>query len=171
MSSWLHVAAIVRVDSLRLPELCGLSEPSFEKIFGKERLWGHLRETHDDYEANPDGYLPCGSEGSLRMNVWTDPDESHVAAYTVSIFGDLRDRDDPLEIINWFKEKCFGGKMYIRQAVIEVAGYCGDVIVWSYGMSMECLSQSITAQGLAPSGNISSDENDPETFRALDQKF
>lgn len=61
-----------------------------------------------------------GSEGSLEMSVWTNPDPCCMAAYTVSIFGDLRDHDSTEEIINWFEEKCkeLGGS--IRQAVITV---------------------------------------------------
>ena len=49
-----------------------------------------------------------------------------MAAYTVSIFGDLRDHDDVDEIIYWFEEKCKALKedknvpFWIRQAVITV---------------------------------------------------
>lgn len=58
-----------------------------------------------DYDQHPEKYLPCGSEGSLHMSIWENSNASCVAAYTVSIFGDLRDHDSAMEIIKWFRHK------------------------------------------------------------------
>lgn len=52
------------------------------------------------------------------MTVWTNPDKQALSAYTVSIFGDLRDDDDPDAIVEWFKYKC--RKLDVRQACITV---------------------------------------------------
>jgi len=46
-----------------------------------------------------------------------------MAAYTISIFGDLRDHNDPNDIIEWFKgvlKRCG----MIRQATITVKNEC-----------------------------------------------
>lgn len=115
MSNWTHVAAIFRIDSMRLKSY---PRPNFTKIFGKELNYYDAEEVWDDAEAKPKEFLPYGSEGSLTMSVWENPNRSSVAAYTVSIFGDLRDHNDVGEIIRWFDEKC--EMLDIRQAVITV---------------------------------------------------
>lgn len=126
MSNWTHVAGIIRVDCFR-----GWSaEPDFNKIFGKEIRFRSSFEEWDDYHEHPDAYLPAGSEGSLTINVWTNPDESHVAAYVVSIFGDLRDHDSPDEIIEWFKDKC--SKLNVRNACITAKNLYYGTRNWVY---------------------------------------
>lgn len=116
MSNWTHVAAIFRIDSWRTHD----GEKNFEKIFGRELNAFDERDVWLEADKHPERFLPIGSEGSLEMSVWTNPDPCCMAAYTVSIFGDLRDHDSTEEIINWFEEKCkeLGGS--IRQAVITV---------------------------------------------------
>ena len=114
MSNWTHVAAIFRIDYIH-----GIMEGlNFEEIFGKECLWKSDGATWEDMRKNPDKYFPHGSEGSLRMSVWENPNKSHLAAYTVSVFGDLRDHDDIEEIITWFNKCC--EKCIIRQACVTV---------------------------------------------------
>ena len=126
MSNWTHVAGIVRVDCMR-----GLvKEPDFEQIFGKELSYEDLDEVFEDAEAHPEKYLPIGSEGSLNMSVWTNPCEMDIAAYTVSIFGDLRDHHDPDAIIDWFKEKC--SKVWVRNACITVENERAGTRNWVY---------------------------------------
>lgn len=126
MSNWTHVAGIVRVNDIR-----GLTRsPDFDRVFGKECLYGSPPETWEDAEKHPERYLPMGSEGSLRINVWTNPNKSHVAAYTVSIFGDLRDHDSPDAVIEWFQEKV--RSLWVRNAVIIVENEDNGTKVWSY---------------------------------------
>ena len=110
MSNWTHVAGIIRVD--------GIGEPDFDEIIGKECLWGSPSEIWEDVEANPDKYLPMGSEGSLHKSIWENPDKDCLAAYTISIFGDLRDHHSTSEIIDWFKKVC--SQLWVRNAVITV---------------------------------------------------
>ena len=52
------------------------------------------------------------------MSVWDNPDTEDITAYTVSVFGDLRDHHSIEKIIKWFDEKC--KKLWIRQAVITI---------------------------------------------------
>lgn len=92
MSNWTHVAGIIRVDCLPIEDL------DFDGLIGEEWHFG------DEFYIPKTGFLPDGSEGSLYKSVWEDPDVS-IARYTVSIFGDLRDREDPQEIIDWFKKE------------------------------------------------------------------
>lgn len=111
MSNWTHVAAIFRVDGF-------YHDYDFTKIFGKELNSNDSIDKRWESQEHPEQFLPLGSEGSLKMSIWENPDHSCVAAYTVSIFGDLRDHNSIDEIINWFDEKCKG--IWIRQAVITV---------------------------------------------------
>lgn len=123
MSYWTHVAAIARVDSF--------VKMDFEKEFGKEVRFYSDTEVWQDADDHPEKYLPLGSEGSLRMSVWEAPEENHIAKYTVSIFGDLRDVFEYKSIINWFKDKI--KDMMIRQASITV-DLEGDISYsWVYG--------------------------------------
>lgn len=126
MSNWTHVAGIVRVDCLH-----GLSdEPDLKQVFGKEIHFDSSAEEWDDYHDHPEKYLPAGSEGSLIMSIWENPNKSYAAAYTVSIFGDLRDHDNPHEIIEWFKEKC--SKLWVRNACITAENECYGTQSWTY---------------------------------------
>lgn len=129
MSAWAHVAAIVRVDDFRFSDDQPI--PDWDEIFGKECLFHSPVEVWVDCEKHPEKYLPCGSEGSLRKTVWVNPDSHNVAAYTVTIFGDLRDFENLDEIIDWFKEKVDLGEIAIRQAVITATN-CYETKTWAY---------------------------------------
>ena len=127
MSNWTHAAGIIRVDSFRFDPL----EPDFwEKTIGKECKWGSPKEVWDEAFDHGERFMPMGSEGSLHMEVWENPDESQMAAYTVSIFGDLRDHDDPDDVIDWFKKVC--GRLCVRNAVIEVQNEWYGTKTWSW---------------------------------------
>lgn len=130
MSVWSHVAAIVRVDSFRL---LGESEPNWDDIFGKECLLESPSEVWDDAHEHPEKYLPMGSEGSLQKSVWVNPDKSCMDAYTVSIFGDLRDHKDAEGLIDWFKD-IVANKVMTRQASITIDNilYRPETITWVY---------------------------------------
>lgn len=125
-SNWTHVAATARLDCL-----IRLSQPvDATAIFGKECLFDDDVEIWRDATENSDSYLPMGSEGSLQMSVWNNPDKSHIASTTVSIFGDLRDHDDPDEIVEWFKAKL--KDQWVRQAVITVENEMNGTVSWTY---------------------------------------
>lgn len=130
MSCWCHVAAVMRIDSIRVGD--NYSEPDWDELIGKECIWGDPDDTWYDMELNPEKYLPMGSEGSLHKSVWTNPKTYCMASYTVTIWGDLRDRDcdDADEIIKWFKEKC--KQFWIRQAIITINAGFGGVKTYVY---------------------------------------
>lgn len=111
MSNWTHVAAIFRIDSFS-------HNLNFTEIFGKELNYNDPMDKWEEAEVHPEQFLPLGSEGSLNMSVWENPNASCVASYTVSVFGDLRSHDSIDEIIKWFDKHC--DAVWIRQAVITV---------------------------------------------------
>lgn len=131
MSAWTHVAAIVRVDGW-------VTNDDMTKIFGKECLWNSDEKVWDDMQKDMAAYLPAGSEGTLHMTVWINPDASSFPRYTVSIFGDLRDYWNGLDIIDWFRDKLkYIGDLSIRQACIEVVDGYSSSYTWSTGFGME----------------------------------
>ena len=136
MSQWLQVVAIARIDDFRFDSV-SIEEATkmFEKVFGKECSWEH--GDFEDAFNHPENYLPMGSEGSLTMSVWVDPDISSLAAYTVSIFGSLRDRgsEDADEIIDWFKNKV--SSVMTRNAIIDIGVEFDSHKVWVYTSESE----------------------------------
>ena len=118
MSNWTHVAGIIRVDAFPYEEL------DFDKLIGEEWQYG------DAFYVTSNDFLPDGSECSLQKSVWEDTDSSNIARYTVSIFGDLRDHNDPQEIIEWFKKKC--DTLWVRQAIITVWNEQNGTLDWRY---------------------------------------
>lgn len=114
MSVWTHVAGVIRVDCLR----CLGKKPDFNKIFVSE-VWNE----------NTFGTcnMPMGSEGSLDFRVIENPNSASLAAYTVVIFGDLRDfgAEDIHKIEDWWDnvlEQCG----MIRQAILQIQPEDGE---------------------------------------------
>lgn len=118
MSIWTHVSAVFRVDGFQCFE--GYVPPDWDAVFGKECLFESPKSVWDDLLERPEEYLPCGSEGTLEKSVWVNPDKSCSAAYTVSVFGDLRDWSDSRKIVDWFSDCCLNRGLFIRNAVIDI---------------------------------------------------
>ena len=119
MSQWTHVNASFRLDSFGRTE-----DEELINIFGKSIDFYHMDEIEydEDWEVkDKDKYLTMGSEGTLEMSIWHNPNESCIASTTVSIFGDLRDYGDYEEIEKWFNKCCNAfGSIGIRQAFCQV---------------------------------------------------
>lgn len=103
MSQWTHVAGIFRIDALIISE--EVQKETIEEIKG-------LIVNGDDTP------LPCGSEGSLKYEVIPNPSLNSLSAFTVPVWGDLRDYDGAEEIKSWFESVC--RNLWIRQAIIEI---------------------------------------------------
>lgn len=129
MSNWSHVAGIIRIDDIR-----PLNPNVFDadKLIGKELLFTDSSETWDYAFEHPEEYLPLGSEGSLIKTVWINPKENDMDAYTVSIFGDLRDHHNADEVIEWFKGICDKFKHRIRNAVITIDNEYNGIKTYTY---------------------------------------
>ena len=129
MSNWTHVAGVMRIDALRFDDPYDFKS-YFDDLIGKQCLYNDDERVWKDKDKHPNEYLPMGSEGSLQKHIWINPDKSCLAAYTVTIFGDLRDHDNPQEIVDWFKEKC--ENLNIRQATISVDNELNGTINYTY---------------------------------------
>jgi len=66
--------------------------------------------------------IPSGSEGSLQFQVWENPERSAMAAYTVMIWGDLRDYDSAQPVVEYLKRITTGRMVRQGVAQIEVEG-------------------------------------------------
>lgn len=138
MSNWTHVAGVIRIDDIR--GLIHEDVPDFDKLIGKEMLyedWKDVgqKEWEKAFDKRQHKYLPMGSEGSLQKSVWIDEDDHQIAAYTVSIFGDLRDHDSAKDIVKWFQKllKRIEKQHYmIRQATITVENEWNGTENWTY---------------------------------------
>lgn len=107
MSQWTHINGSIRIDHIQQ-----LAPPiPFGEIFKTAH--------YDDPDAKwNECNVPCGSEGSLQVNVWTNPDKSCLAVYTVNVFGDLRDYDNVDEVREWFRSIVKNPGLIIRDAVL-----------------------------------------------------
>jgi len=122
MSQWTHINGSIRVDCVR-----GLQPiPNFKELF-KTCDWA------DDEDIWDACNVPKGSEGSVKVNIWENPEENHVAAYTVQVFGDLRDFGTPdyPEVKKWFEDICLNKGLEIRNAVLEVDIEYGNTYILS----------------------------------------
>lgn len=122
MSQWTHVHGCIRFDCLRR---LGVSDKRFKKII--ENLLGKIVQFDDvSYETT----LPCGSEGSLQYAIWQNPNVSHIAAYNVQVFGDLRDYGEAeVHLIEkWIRDIIVNSKdvISIRDLCIGVNVEYGD---------------------------------------------
>lgn len=133
MSNWSHVAGIIRIDAIRFEEeTVEEATKMFENYFGKELRFDSSNELWNEADEHPEKFLPMGSEGSLTMSVWVNPDLKYITSYTVSIFGDLRDHDDPDAIIEWFKGKCESDAIWVRDACVTVVNTIYGRRNWTY---------------------------------------
>ena len=128
MSNWTHVAGIIRINSIR----CLENDLNFDDIFGKECMFESSEETWNELCKYPERFLPSGSEGTLQKSVWINRNKSCCAAYTVSIFGDLRDHDNPEEIIDWFERLINENDLWVRNAVITVENEWNGTMTWTW---------------------------------------
>ncbi len=142
MSVWTHVAGIIRVDDN--------NKLDWDKIIGKELNWGDPYEKWADCDKNPEEFMPCGSEGSLNKVIWENPDKSCLASYTVSVFGDLRDYGDLIEIEDWFCKVC--SKLWVRNAVITAECELGSRFTAYWDGEKEKLVTYMHIKGMSDEG-------------------
>lgn len=119
MSRWTHINASFRLDSIKK-----ILDEEIECVFGKAITFKDMY----DYEADGTSkVLPMGSEGSLEMSIWHNPDRSFLSSTTVSVFGDLRDFGDEQDIEGlklWFNDCC--EQFRVRQAFMQIEDEWSD---------------------------------------------
>lgn len=128
MSVWSQVAGIIRIDGIQSV----YDDIDFDELIGKECLWDDDLSVWGDQEKHPEKYMPMGSEGSLQKSVRINPDKSCLDAYTVSIFGSLRDHTDVDRVIEWFKDIC--DKNWVRNAVITIDNDLVGIKTYTYNL-------------------------------------
>ena len=116
MSQWTHVCGCIRYDALRMANM------PYNTIESIKELVGHPVSFDDDKEKWDACNVPCGSEGSIQFVFWANPKLNHVAAFTVGIFGDLRDfgKDDVPKIKEWFEKVTKTDGIIVRSAILEI---------------------------------------------------
>ena len=129
MSIWTHVAAIIRIDSVKELGIDPKSKEELEKILGPV---AKFNGSDEDWNSCT---LPCGSEGSLQYTIWENEDKHCLAAFTVSVFGDLRDYEETEPIEKWFNEFC--KKFMVRQVVCIVEVGFGETKIFQYKKKRE----------------------------------
>lgn len=124
MSYWTHINGSIRIDHIRFEEEDTLD---FDEIFGKEWDFGEWDKAEEEY------YLPSGSEGSLKKSVWVNPKLNSVPAYTVTIFGDLRDVETEHKFEEWLNNvtEIFEPIM-IRSLIFRVDNGYGQSFIYTW---------------------------------------
>jgi len=127
MSQSTHVSAIVRFDGIRPMDLLG-------KLKLRPNLGlmnpATLENVAFDLVSETSPIIPCGSEGSLRYTIWDNPNFHHMAAWTVTIWGDLGDYDNVDEIRQYF-DIIVDGKL-IRSGILEISVEYKDTYILRY---------------------------------------
>lgn len=115
MSQWTHVNGIIRIDAIRTIG------------FGNKPNIGIPSQFDDDHQSRD---IPTGSEGSLYAELWISPNNSSLATYTVSIFGDLRDYNYVEDIVKYLNQ--ITHKQMVRSGVCEIHIERGFTYVYQY---------------------------------------
>ena len=136
MSQWTHVCGCIRVDSLDHETM----QENLRNILGKTLFYRSPYEEWEEQYEHPELYTPTGSEGGIEYDIWENPNHSHLDAYKISIWGDLRDYCSVKEITEWFNKILYGSKLLIRDAVlsIHVEWQGKTVLLYKYGAN-ECV--------------------------------
>lgn len=124
MSQWTHVNSSFRLDSIG-----SITDEDIYDVFGRHVGFYDLCDFDREYKTTP-----MGSEGSLEIAIYHNPEKSHLASTQVSVFGDLRDFGGEWgikKLKQWFDECC--AKFVVRQAIIQIRDeWEKDDIVYTY---------------------------------------
>lgn len=116
MSQWTHVCGCIRYDALRMANI------PYSTIDDIKKLLGNTVSFEDSEECWNKCNVPYGSEGSIQFSFWVNPSLNSMAAYTVAVFGDLRDfgpKDVP-QIEKWFEKVTKTPDVIVRNAILEI---------------------------------------------------
>lgn len=113
MSQWTHVTGCIRIDALDMI-IGGDVEQELRNGFGKPVSFGGGKEAWDACT------VPCGSEGSVQYEIVKTRKNNSLSWGLVYIHGDLRDYDNPHEILKWLQRAC-RGTFIVRGCAVKVA--------------------------------------------------
>lgn len=113
MSEWTHLTGCIRIDTMP-----NIDDNIFISILKQKfgNTWS-LKVVDSRYELCT---IPKGSEGSVQYNILKTGSGSSLSWGLITIWGDLRDYDDPEEIFKWIKESCNSLDFWIRSCCVEV---------------------------------------------------
>ena len=116
MSQWTHVCGCIRFDAFRMTNMPYSTLDCIKQLLGNTVSFGDSKEKW----LNCD--VPCGSEGSIQFSFWDNPCLNHMAAFTVAIFGDLRDfgMEDVPQIEKWFDKVTKTKNVMVRDAILRI---------------------------------------------------
>ncbi len=116
MSQWTHICGCIRYNALRIANM------PYNTLSEIKGLVGNSVSFEDSVEKWDACNVPCGSEGSIQFVFWANPSLNDLAAYTVAIFGDLRDFgvEDVPKIKEWWERVTTGKDVMVRNAILEV---------------------------------------------------
>ena len=116
MSQWTHVCGCIRYDALRMVDMPHNTLNKIKELIGNSASFDDAEEKWDACN------VPIGSEGSIQYVFWQNPNLSAMAAFTVGIFGDLRDfgLEDVPKIKEWFEKVTTGKGVMVRAAILEI---------------------------------------------------
>ena len=126
MSTWTHVAAVIRFDACRGMPGIENSPPDLGRMW----VYNPGESVEERVRKHGECDIPCGSDESLQYRVWEDPDPVSVAAYTAMIWGDLRDYDNIGEILKYLKRVAAGRDVRQGCATIRVSSGRSMVLNW-----------------------------------------
>lgn len=134
MSQWTHVCGCIRYDAIRM---VGMPYSTLDSI---KELVGNPVSYEDSEEKWDKCNVPCGREGSIQFVFWSNPSLSSLSAYTVAVFGDLRDfgKEDVPKIQEWFDKITTAKGVMVRNAIIEICvEYEKEPIILRYDTKAE----------------------------------
>lgn len=116
MSQWTHICGCIRYDALRMTGIPFATIEEIKKLIGNTVKFGDEKEKWDACN------VPCGSEGSIQFIFWSNPELSSLTAFTVAIFGDLRDfgLEGISEIKDWFNRVIKAEGLMVRSAILKI---------------------------------------------------
>ena len=136
MSQWTHVCGCIRIDSLNHETMQEVLKNSLGKIL----TYDAPDEEWEEQGRHPELYTPMGSEGGIKYDIWENPKHNHLAAYTISIWGDLRDYNDVSEITEWFNKVLYNSGLMISDAVLSIdVEYQGKTVLLYKYKANECV--------------------------------
>lgn len=120
MSIWTHITGVIRIETGK-----ELTDADIEHLLGKRLPYKASQSLKDEYENNPDSFIPKG----LNFCIHNHHTKYELNSCIVSIFGDIDDYIYEENMLAWFRERLKNSKLNIRQTCITITGLYN--ITWS----------------------------------------
>jgi len=124
MSKWIHVCGAITIGAVRYK-----GGDNIKKIL-MSNLGKPIRRNYS-VKSYRESTIPKGSEGSLKYNIWENPDIDAIRSFTISVFGGLKDFEINRinEIENWLKKSLLSEYYFVYEGVILVKDKANEIIL------------------------------------------